>query len=61
LHLGSADLSFVDLLESAINNQQVELLGVVRLETLIGIRDKSQYERVKRALRTFKDVFSRRR
>lgn len=57
LQLSSADLSIVDSLESAISNQQVELLGVVRLETLVGIRDKSQYERVKRALRAFKDVF----
>jgi hypothetical protein len=34
LHLNPTDLSFVDLLEAAINNQQVEILGVVRLETL---------------------------
>jgi predicted nucleic acid-binding protein len=56
-HLNSTDISFCELLESAINNRQVEILGVVRLETLIGIREKSQYERVKKALRAFQDVF----
>jgi hypothetical protein len=56
-NLNPIDISFCDLLESAINNRQVEILGVVRLEALIGIREKSQFERVKKSLRAFQDVF----
>ena len=54
--LNPYELLVCRLLESAIAESQVELLGMVRAEALMGIREKAQYERVRRALRGFDDV-----
>jgi predicted nucleic acid-binding protein len=43
-------------LESWLSDGKVQLLGVVRQELLTGIREKAQFEQLRRSLRAFRDV-----
>ena len=57
----SSDLNEVELgcraaLEELITAGRVEILGVVRQELLSGIRERTQYERIRLQLRSFPDL-----
>jgi len=54
--LNPQQLQTLKLLDEAIDEKRVRLLGVVRQELLSGIRHREQFDRVAAILRGFEDV-----
>ncbi|MGA7885398.1 MAG: PIN domain-containing protein [Acidobacteriaceae bacterium] len=54
--LNPRELAIRELLEKAITEGRVALLGSIRQELLAGIRDERQFQRLRNALRAFPDV-----
>jgi predicted nucleic acid-binding protein len=54
--LRPAEIGMCKALEEAALGGRAQLLGMVRLEVLSGIRDVAQYERLRRYLAAFDDI-----
>src|SRR5271165_4787529 len=54
--LSLAETAICRALEEAARGGRAQLLGIVRLEVLSGIRERAQYERLRSYLSVFDDV-----
>jgi predicted nucleic acid-binding protein len=54
--LSLSEASMCKVLEEAVHGGRAQLLGIVRLEVLSGIRDRAQYERLRSYLSAFGDI-----
>jgi predicted nucleic acid-binding protein len=54
--LSVAEAAMCRVLEEAARGSRAKLLGIVRLEVLSGIREQSQYDRLRSYLRAFEDI-----
>jgi predicted nucleic acid-binding protein len=54
--LSLSEAAMCRVLEEAARGGRAQLLGIVRLEVLTGIRDRAQYERLRSYLSVFDDI-----
>lgn len=53
--LSTHELQLVKALTEAINDGRVVMIGPIRQELLSGIREQAQFEKLRKALQTFRD------